>query len=146
LAGKVRGARGLERVERHIALHRQHDKLAELGRVGEASSRRPPMLRQKILQLAGIARAERDLMAVFDKPGGERLGYIAGSQNPHFHIVPPPAAGGASSQRAIAYICAPRPAQKRANREPRPACRVEIAPFETACTLPRSCIRRTSRA
>ena len=79
LAGKVRRAGGLERIERHAAFHRQHDELAELGRVGEACGLRAFMLRQEILQLAGVARAERDLMPVFDKSGGERLRHIARS-------------------------------------------------------------------
>ena len=115
LAGKVRSTRGLERVERHRAFHRQHDDPAEFGRIGEASGVRPLMLRQKILQFDGIARAERDLMAVFDKPGGERLGHIARSQDADFHIVLPAARPHRLTRKL--YIC-PKPLRQKRG-EPR---------------------------
>ncbi len=79
LARKVRRAGGRERIERHVAFHRQHDELAELGRVGEACGLRAFMLREEILQLAGVTGAECDLMPVLDKSGGERLRHITRS-------------------------------------------------------------------
>ena len=52
---------------------------AELGGVGKAAGLRALMLRDEVLELAGIARAEHDLMPMLDKAAGQRFGHVARS-------------------------------------------------------------------
>ena len=85
LACQITGARRLERVGRDAAFDRQHDDLAKLGGVGKARRLRSLVLRDEILELAGVARAENDLMAVFDKASGKRFSHVAGAENADFH-------------------------------------------------------------
>jgi hypothetical protein len=54
-----------------VALHRQHGELAELCGIGKAAGLRAFVLRDEVLQLAGVARAEHHLMSVLDETAGE---------------------------------------------------------------------------
>jgi hypothetical protein len=87
-AGEVRRARGFQRVKRHRTFDRQHHDFAELRGVGKAAGLCSLVLGDKVLELCGIARAERDLVAMLEKTAGERFGHVAGSQNADFHARP----------------------------------------------------------
>ena len=85
LAGEVRRAGEAQRVKRDGAADRQNDDLAERRRLGEAHDLRRGILRLPVGEFGGLARAERNLMAVLEKACAERRRDDARTDDAYFH-------------------------------------------------------------
>ena len=112
LTGHVGRAGRLERVKRPGAFDRKHHEFAELRGIGKAAGLCGFILRDEVLQLAGVADAEHDLMPMLEKSAGQSFGHVARSENPDFHLCPPT---WRSYPRAAAHIAprVPKPFARR---------------------------------
>jgi len=86
LACNVAASGGVEGLQGHSTLDRQHNHIGEFGRLGKASNLGLWIGGSEILELCPITRAQRQFMTVFEEARAQRLGYIARTQNANFHF------------------------------------------------------------
>jgi hypothetical protein len=87
LAPQRLGADERQRLERHLARDREHDDLAESRGFRESLHLGAGMLRRPFLKLRRLARADLDLVAVFEKSRGKCLPYDPRTDDANFHDI-----------------------------------------------------------